>query len=57
VQIIKSQNINKKSKIDPLSFFTFKHELLKISVDLQTALAAEANLVEGQINIVTLRMF
>jgi hypothetical protein len=28
--------------------FTFKSEFLKISVDLQTALAAETHLSEGQ---------
>jgi hypothetical protein len=28
--------------------FNFKHKFLKVSVDLQTALAAEAHLAEGE---------
>jgi hypothetical protein len=34
--------------MDQLRLFTLKHDLLKISVDLQTALAAETHLAEGQ---------
>jgi hypothetical protein len=42
--------------------FRFKHKLLKISVNLQTALAAETRLAEGQwlelqLNMEELRMF
>jgi hypothetical protein len=37
-----------KRKTDQLRLFTFKHELLKISLRLQTAFAAETHLAEGQ---------
>jgi hypothetical protein len=42
--------------------FTPRHELLKVSVDLQTAFAAETNRAEGQwleeqLNVVKLHMF
>jgi hypothetical protein len=42
--------------------FTLKREFLKISVNFQTALAAETHLAEGkwleeQLNVVKLRMF
>jgi hypothetical protein len=33
--------------MNQLRRFKFKHELLKISVDLQTAFAADTHLVEG----------
>jgi hypothetical protein len=51
-----------KRKIDLLRLFIFKHDLLKISVDLQTAFAADTHLAEGQClkeqpNVVELRMF
>jgi hypothetical protein len=48
--------------LNKLRIFTLKHEFLKISVDLQTALAADTHLAEGQLlkeqlNVVKLRMF
>jgi hypothetical protein len=48
--------------MDHLGLFTLKHELLKISLYLQTSCVAEANLAEGQwpqeqLNLVKLRMF
>jgi hypothetical protein len=51
-----------KTKIDQLRLFTFKHELLKIYLRLQTAFAAEIHLAEGQwleeqLNTLKLRMF
>jgi hypothetical protein len=51
-----------KRKNDQLRLFIFKNELLKISVSLQTAFAAETHLAEGQwleeqVNTVKLRMF
>jgi hypothetical protein len=36
-----------QGKINQLRIFTFTNKLLKISVYLQTALAAETNLTEG----------
>jgi hypothetical protein len=50
------------TKMDHLRLFTHKYDLLKISVDLQTAFAAETNLVEGQwlneqLNVLKLCMF
>jgi hypothetical protein len=38
--------IKKQRKIDRLRIFTLKHELLKISVNLQTAFAAETQWLE-----------
>jgi hypothetical protein len=48
--------------MDQLTIFTLKYDLLKISVDLQTAFAAETQLAEGQwlkehLNMLKLRMF
>jgi hypothetical protein len=48
--------------MDPLRLLKLKTDLLKISVDLQTACAADTHLAEGQwlkeqLNVVTLRMF
>jgi hypothetical protein len=48
--------------MDQLRLFTVKHDLLKISVHLQTAFAADTHLAEGQwleeqLNVVKLRMF
>jgi hypothetical protein len=48
--------------VDQLRLFKLKHYLLKISIDLQTALAADTHLAEGQwlkeqLNVVKLRMF
>jgi site-specific DNA-adenine methylase len=52
---------NKKTKqrnMDHLRLFKLKHDLLKISVDLQTAFAADTHLAEGQwLNVIKLRMF
>jgi hypothetical protein len=46
--------------MDQLRLFKLKHDLLKISVDLQTAFAADTHLAEGQwlkeqLNVVKLR--
>jgi hypothetical protein len=48
--------------MDQPGLFKLKHDLLKISVDLQTAFAADTHLAEGQwlkeqLNMVKLRMF
>jgi hypothetical protein len=56
------QNTQKNRKIDQLRLFIFQHELLKLSVHLQTAFAAETRLAEGplleeHVNVVNLRMF
>jgi hypothetical protein len=47
--------------MDQLRLFKLKHDLLKISVDLQTALAADTHLAEGQwlkeqLNLVKLQL-
>jgi hypothetical protein len=34
--------------VDQLSLFKVKHDLLKISLDLQTVFAADTHLAEGQ---------
>jgi hypothetical protein len=52
----------KQRKVDQLRLFKLEHDLLKISLDLQTAFAADAHLAEGQwlkeqLNVVKLRMF
>jgi hypothetical protein len=52
----------KQTKMNQLRLFKFKDDLLKLSVDLQTAFAAETHLAEGQwlkeqLNAVKLRMF
>jgi hypothetical protein len=51
----------KQRKLDQLRLFKLRHDLLKISVDLQTAFAAETHLAEGQwlkeqLKVVKLRM-
>jgi hypothetical protein len=51
-----------KKEMDHLRLFTFKYDLLKISVDLQTAFAVKTRLAEGQwlkeqLNVLKLRMF
>jgi hypothetical protein len=51
---------DKIKKLNQFRLFTFKRKFLKISVDLHTALAAEAHLaegqwLEGQLNVVKLR--
>jgi hypothetical protein len=38
---------NKPKNMDRLRLFTLKYDLLKISVDLQIAFAAETHLAEG----------
>jgi hypothetical protein len=48
--------------MDQLRLFKLKHDLLKISIDLQTAFAADTHLAEvqwltEQLNMVKLRMF
>jgi hypothetical protein len=48
--------------MDQLRLFKLKHYLLKISVELQTAFAADTHLAEGQwlkkqLNVIKLRMF
>jgi hypothetical protein len=59
---ITTKETTKQRKIDHLRLFTLKYDLLKISVDLQTASAAETQLAEGQglkeqMNVLKLRMF
>jgi hypothetical protein len=56
------QNKHKNNKMNHLRLFTLKYDLLKISVYLQTAFAAETHLAEGQwlqeqLNVLKLRMF
>jgi hypothetical protein len=56
-----SNSGKKTKKKDQLRLFTFKHEIIKISVHLQTSLAAETHLAEGQwlkeqLNVVKLRI-
>jgi hypothetical protein len=48
--------------MDQLRLFKLKHDLVKISIDLQTAFTANTHLAEGQWlkeqqNVVKLRMF
>jgi hypothetical protein len=43
-----TQDKKKNRKMDQLRLVTLKHDLLKISVDLQTAFAADTHLAEGQ---------
>jgi hypothetical protein len=48
--------------VDHLRVFKLKHDLLKISADLQTPFAADTHLAEGQwlkkqLKVVKLRMF
>jgi hypothetical protein len=43
--------------MDQLRLFKLKHDLLKISIDLQTAFAAEGQWLKEQLNVVNLRMF
>jgi hypothetical protein len=55
----KKKKNKKQRKMDQVKL---KHELLEISVDLQSALAADTHLAEGQwlkeqLNVVKLRMF
>jgi hypothetical protein len=57
-----SKTTQDKKKSDGLRIFIFKPDLLNISVDLQTAFAADTHLAEGQwlkeqLNVVKLRMF
>jgi hypothetical protein len=57
-----TKETTKQRKMDQLRLFKLKYDLLKISVDLQTAFAAETHLTEGQwlkeqLNVVKLRMF
>jgi hypothetical protein len=52
----------KQRKVNQLRLFKLKRDLLKISIDLQTALAADTHLAEGQwlkeqLKVVKLRMF
>jgi hypothetical protein len=56
------QKIGKQRKVNQLRPFRLKHDLLKISIDSQTALAADTHLAEGQwlaeqLNMVKLHMF
>jgi hypothetical protein len=57
-----TKETTKQRKMDHLRLFTLNYDLLKISVDLQTAFAAETHPAEGQwlkeqLNVVKLRMF
>jgi hypothetical protein len=58
----RTKQTTKQRKMDQLRLFKLKHDLLKISVDLQTAFAADIHLAEGQwlkeqLNVAKLRMF
>jgi hypothetical protein len=58
----KKTTITKQRNMDHIRLFKLKHDLLKISVDLQTAFAADTHLAEGQwlkeqLNVVKFRMF
>jgi hypothetical protein len=58
----KRKETTKQRKMVQLRLLKLKHDLLKISVDLQTAFAAETHLAEGQwlkeqLKVVKLRMF
>jgi hypothetical protein len=58
----KANKNNKTKKMGQLRIFKPKHDLLKISVDLRIAFAADTHLAEGQwlkeqLNVVKLRMF
>jgi hypothetical protein len=61
----KTDNKKKKQenrKVNQLRLFKLNRDLLKISINLQTALAADTHLAEGQrlkvqMNVVKLRMF
>jgi hypothetical protein len=66
ISITAQDKTNKKQqghrKINELGLSTLKQEFLKISVNLQTALAVETHLAEGQwlkeqVNMLQLRMF
>jgi hypothetical protein len=43
----KTKQTTKPRKMDQLRLFKLKHDLLKISVDLQTPFAADTHLAEG----------
>jgi hypothetical protein len=58
----KQKNPTKQRQMDQIRLFKLKYDLLKISVDLQTAFAADTHRTEGQwlkeqLNVVKLRMF
>jgi hypothetical protein len=44
-----TKGTTKQREMDKLRLFEFKHDLLKISVNLQTAFAAETHLAEGRL--------
>jgi hypothetical protein len=53
---------NQNRKVTGLRLFTFKREFLMLSIDLQTTLATDAHLADGQLleeqlKVVKLRMF
>jgi hypothetical protein len=57
-----NKKTRKQRQVNQLRLFKLKHDLLKISIDLRTALAADTHLAEGQwlteqLNVVKLRMF
>jgi hypothetical protein len=61
-QTNKQKKTRKQRKMDQLRLFKLKLVLLNISIDLQTAFAADTHLAEGQwlkeqLNMVELRMF
>jgi hypothetical protein len=47
----RTKQTTKERKMDQLRHFTLKYDLLKISVDLQTAFAAETHLAEGRVKV------
>jgi hypothetical protein len=57
-----NKNTRKQKKVDQLRLFKLKHDLLKMSLDLQTALAPDTHLAEGQwlkeqLNVAKIGMF
>jgi hypothetical protein len=58
----KKRNTRKQRKVNQRRLFKLKRDLLKIFINLQTALAADTHLADGQwlteqLNVVKLRMF
>jgi hypothetical protein len=58
----RGKKTRKQRKVDQLRLIKLKHDVLKISINLQTASAADTHLAEGpwlkeQLKVVELRMF
>jgi hypothetical protein len=57
-----NNKVTKQRKMEQLRLLKLKHDLLKLSVNLQTAFAADTHLAEGQcledqLNVIKLRTF